>query len=1067
MVLLLVTIIAGLWWADKIHLFSLLGGPWLQWWKVLLFYFLILILWSGIKLRRRVVIEEFVDYTVPEKPDIPDQSGENKTNGANKPQSIAKGLATLLVVKLAQVREMYQAGSTLEQRPIQTDVGQVQSVEASTIDDVRGFLKDAVSAESRFTLGFLQIPVGTIIALFARVFQGPRIIGALHGDSNTFILTAQRVGSKQPYHWRVENAQPEERELSRLDEMITELAYRMFADIELIRSIKWKALRAFTDGLRVYRECLYTSRERILKLRQAERKLLEAVDEDERFALAYYNLGVVYIELGQFKTDLLAAAETSFLKAIEQNALSWRAYYALMLLRLGQQQYTYVIQLCDRIIAFKPGAANRARVYHWKGYAQRLMSDQLSFSFLAQSIITRKQSVTRSWIALCIAELKGQDVGRIKSSSILDLKKLASDCLVDLAVARTYQAYLYYTEAEKYASVNQSLIKVNTRWAVARYFGTWAASRTQRQYLSKSSRVFRKSQTPFRQALSLTPANADIHFEFGKMYDAWKKYDRAVYEFECATQLHPKEGVYWAYLAAAYAALAKDKEAIIYACKQAMEGAWSVENELFFEKLAEAYKSIGQDEQSLRISGMNNFLMRLEDDVKGGKSGFLEDKLEKYKQEGQEWEYAQVIHALGKVYLELGRPLDAEKCFRQAIKRLEKDYAQEIKLQGLRAWLARALIELEEYDEALQEVEQAEALDPLSSFVRNVLAEVYDKLNELEQAINAWQVSLLRKPYEPDVYFNIGAAYIGLGQQCRDAKRRKEAFQQSIIHFRQALDLYKSNQQIKKGAIRYYLGSLHIERSEYEDAISNFEVAYALHYSPLSSRFYLGYANLQNKEYDEAINIFRGLLLEIGRKKKNQFVEEEVKQTALLALTNWGLASALVERGSKFDLNEAEEYIKNSESYYKTLKQDKALKQDEAAEVYSLANYYDTQGWMYYKQGKITEAILYLEHALSLSSKAKTYIRLALAYEYRLHELTDITQLHSVIAQVRLCCQQVEELDVKKEFEQAVKDLLQRLSVYEQLSQDFLQAKLSGKEITRTSSPNLDENAEPRDDKHE
>jgi hypothetical protein len=177
MALLLIAVIAGLWFADKIHLFSLLGGPWLQWWKILLFYFLVLILWSGMKLRRRVVVEEFVDYTMPEKPGLLGQSGENKTNDANKPQSMAKGLATLLVVKLAQVREMYQAGSTLEQRPIQTDVGQVQSVEASTIDDVRGLLNNAVSAESQLTLGFLQIPVGTIIALFARIFQGPRIIG--------------------------------------------------------------------------------------------------------------------------------------------------------------------------------------------------------------------------------------------------------------------------------------------------------------------------------------------------------------------------------------------------------------------------------------------------------------------------------------------------------------------------------------------------------------------------------------------------------------------------------------------------------------------------------------------------------------------------------------------------------------------------------------------------------------------------------------------------------------------------------------------------------------------------
>jgi tetratricopeptide (TPR) repeat protein len=600
--------------------------------------------------------------------------------------------------------------------------------------------------------------------------------------------------------------------------------------------------------------------------------------------------------------------------------------------------------------------------------------------------------------------------------------------------------------------------------AAVQYFRIWDAARRQRNYLLKSSSVFRRSQTPFRQALSLAPADAKSHFEFGKMYDAWKRYDRAVHEFEGATQLEPNKGLYWAYLAAAYADVDEDEEVIRYACNQAMEGTWLLEDKFFFEKLAEAYQSIGQDEQSIRILDMSSFLMRLEEDVEEGKRDFLEDKLEKYKQEGQDWEYAQVIHALGKVYYALGRPLDAEKCFRQAIQRLEKGYAQEIKLQGLRAWLARALLELGEYDEAFQQAEQAQTLDPLSPFVRNVLAEVYDKLNEQEQAITAWRESLLREPYEADVYFNIGTTYIGLGRQSRDPNQRSEAFRQSILSFRQALDLYQSDQQNKKGAVRYYLGSLHLELGEYENAISNFKVAEALHYWPLSSRFYQGYACLHNKAYDEAINIFRELLQDIAKKRKNQFLEEEMKRTALLAMTNCGLASALVERGSKFDLTEAEEYIKNSKDHFTAIKQDKTFKQDEIAEMYALTNYCETEGWKYYKQGKADDAIFYLEKALSLSSKAKTYLRLATAYEFGLHELTDISQLQLILAQIRLCCQQVEELDVKQEFEQAVKDLLQRLAVYEQLSQEVLQAKLSAKETIATNNPGTDDNAEPLDD---
>src|SRR5712692_9607963 len=56
-----------------------------QWWNVLAVYTLIVLLWWAWRARKRVVIEDFTDYTM------------------NPPESDSRGLATLLVVRLAQL----------------------------------------------------------------------------------------------------------------------------------------------------------------------------------------------------------------------------------------------------------------------------------------------------------------------------------------------------------------------------------------------------------------------------------------------------------------------------------------------------------------------------------------------------------------------------------------------------------------------------------------------------------------------------------------------------------------------------------------------------------------------------------------------------------------------------------------------------------------------------------------------------------------------------------------------------------------------------------------------------
>ncbi len=512
--------------------YTLLSGIWSQGLIILGLFTLILLFWWVWKARKRLVIENFTDYT-----------GEQ-----SKPD--ARGLATLVVVRLAHLRELYQAVD--ERRAIPTSVGVNQSVDATIkVEDVSEFLKDAVSAQSRLTLGPLEIPVGTLFSLIGRIVQGPRIIGSLHKDNDHFILAAQRVGGKQSTSWRVDRpillTLTSEQSNPCLDDMVTELAYRMFTDLALSKTVEWVAVSSFSEGLQAYRECLRTPKVRKIKLQEAERKFIKTLAEDQKFDLAYYNLGVVYTELKQTK-----AAEIAFLNTIKQNPSSWVARYALALSRFEREKeasekkvakrenkkqkkrhvtiYDSVVQLCDRVISLKPGIITTAKAYRLQGKAQFELDD------LKKASKSRRRAVKLSWKALCKAEIRGQGVNLLEDNGMSQLETLASVCLSDLAILATLQSSRA-KEFEEQAKNGKNIKKL------------YAQMQRNSAYIG--------AYWLFMQALSLKHSDANYYayyfFEFGKMYYEWGKYDKALNQLSTATRIIPDNIEFKAYLAIAYA----------------------------------------------------------------------------------------------------------------------------------------------------------------------------------------------------------------------------------------------------------------------------------------------------------------------------------------------------------------------------------------------------------------------------------------------------------------------------------------------------------------------------------
>ncbi len=465
-----------------------------QWWAILLVYVLIWLFWWALQARRHLVVEEFQSYVVE----------QDKTD--------IQGLATLLVVRLGKLHELYRTVD--EQRAIRTSVSENQTIDATIqVENLSAFLRDAVSSNSELSLGPVKIPVGLIMSFFGRLVQGPRLIGSVHRNKKSLILTAQIVGGTYPYKWRVE-LPVTENHADDLVNMVEELAYHVFTDLELQGSVRWQATQTFCDGLRAYRDCLQTPKNRVANLQKAEKHFIKTLTEDTEFDSAYYNLGVVYTELQQAE-----AAEVAFVKAIAQDPNSWRAYYALALSRCANKNYYRSEQFCKRVIELKPATADIAKAYQLLGVVQRKQNQQ---EYAERSYI---EAISQSWVALCSAVLKKRDATTEENSRVSQVETLASACLADLAT-------MYNEEVKAYDSGSNE------------------------PGFNRSSNCA-KAEKLLKQALSLQHADAtyyaSYYFQLGQTYLLQKNYVGAVHKLRVATRINPDHPEYWAFLVQAYA----------------------------------------------------------------------------------------------------------------------------------------------------------------------------------------------------------------------------------------------------------------------------------------------------------------------------------------------------------------------------------------------------------------------------------------------------------------------------------------------------------------------------------
>jgi len=889
---------AALWWLTVVALVLLLlpaaldwslgvasdlgVWPWLgiddepnvdPWWtplRVLLLAGGILVVQWLLRARERVVVEEFVDYTSADAQAV-------------------KGLATLLVAELGRLRDIYgrvndqlstpaSVGVRAQSGARGTEAGAFLSVRA---DDVGEVLKGAVATEAKLDVGPLRIPIGPFVAGLGRLVRGPRVLGSVHrteaGGGPT--LTTQIAGLGGNFTWRVDGPETAVDAASKafLNPMVSELALRMFTDLTLQRSVRWRAVRAFTAYLELYWDSLRTPKDRASNLKQAEARLLEAVAEDETFDLGFYNLGVVYSQLARAETRAIEASDhvgqgadpeaafrartdaatVAFSRSATLNRERPEAIYGLAVntftslernnarnASLEEAERTrrlrQVVHYCRRVIELDP---RHAQAHDLKGMAEQ----ELGLPYVA--LRSHRRAAARSWRAMCRLEYTGRArpeasegaLHAARANAAVALQNLASAHARAAARRRRLRARMEYFRAERLLHQSLSLTPADVRAASLLEQGAireqgGRADRAAKSYLAAAQT---DPNNPVCWA-RLRLAQAKHQVWLAQRRRLWRDVQRPTLRRRyAATEVELPPGMVLGLLAPIYRRTIEPHALVsdVQIC------------DLTLATLEEAAKCLGDRSDMQRVRGLLYLHRRIRKAEAQADVTTLQRFEHQFKDlEDRHWEYEQIAVALGRTLGRAGRWSDAAEIYSTLIQDLAEWRPAGITQHSLHARRARALRKIGELEAALEEATDGVIQNPLSPSSRRELGKVQFALLQFDEALAAWEHTLWLTPNDPVLHWKVGFCHWCVSVDRQERTRRLEALASAQRNFEQAVLLSGPERLHCWAWSKLWLGRVCLEQGAPDAAVEHLRAAKGVDVTELPARLFLGEVHLATGE---------------------------------------------------------------------------------------------------------------------------------------------------------------------------------------------------------------------------
>jgi tetratricopeptide (TPR) repeat protein len=949
--------------------------------------------------RRRVVVEQFTDAT----------------GDTQRPDS--RGLATLLVGELAEFRDLYSA---VDERAIPTAVQKSRPLAATIkVDYASDFLESPAVIEAKASIGPIQVPIGALLAFLGQIVRGPRLFGGVHVEEGSLVLAAQLSHQKDLRTWRVERPLATTRTNGRREipqEMVTELACRMFGELALGGPVRWEAIEAFAAALASIRQCLRSAENRRLKLQQAERSLIQALKEDEQLGYVYYNLGVVFTELRRLAQDEREhekgtrctaeahahwnAAERAFRRQIAITPDRWEAYYALAMTyksREPEPQWDYVLKRCDRVASMSPGHATTAKVLLLKSDANDSKEEP------ALMVKNRRMALGEAWSALCGAARSGRGVDETEAH-------LAASALKGLAVALSNDKRGLPAELRHEEHMNALHL--------------------------------------LGRAVKLAPNDAEIRFELGSIaksiaeirrelgLKARRKRERAIREIDAALRIDPRQPKYWTELALLHARSSTesgDGEAAhaTYCCEQALQLVDCYEREKGVKEtvrgVAAVYRELpGDHDREARCIREMRVVARLcgRANENGAHANLDEASVACLRDMAQQddWAGAQASIALGHVEFGKANFKEAAGHFKRAIDALERRYPEEIVRRELRILYAKALQKHDqpEHDEALEELRQAIGDNPLDSAPRAALADAYSEIHDFRQAERVLRDALRWDPDNPDLHRKLGRCRWRLAQDQRSAGGRERALRKAVSSFQQTLELSQHHELSVQLVTHYWLARLYTELGEYERAIPFLRRATICVGGQPLVHLLLGEAYVRAKVYEAGeIELRRAI-------RKARFKPLRTEYGHHFEDPRWDNARIRTYARTLLAFSYAERGVKLAPAAAELQKARRTLKFVKLEQHVAEAACEDAAGLVALQAGRVTEAIMYFKLSLAALPQAETYVHTARAYLARLDR--DPTDAMRWVRLGEEALRRAKDLDPMKLYSRTVNEMLAEFS---------------------------------------
>jgi tetratricopeptide (TPR) repeat protein len=927
---------------------SVAGG-----WILLL---LLLATWGA---RQRVLIGEFRNFLEP----------ADKEQSSTTP---ALHIGDLLLGEMARIVDLFHVVG--DRRAVSSGLGPDRAFDATmSADGLLGTLRGAVSPESKMTLGPLTVPVAPVVALLGVVLQAPRLTGSLHRDGSTLILTAE-MSRRRGLTWKVPRQLPgldadlseevsrREAEEAMVTAMVRQLSLRIFTDVALGRSVRWAATEAFVEGLRAFRVCLRTPRDRKVNLKRAQEKFLIALSEDEDFPRAHYNLGVVYTELHGLAiaagrtgeaTRHLRAAETALGRAIEKDPTRWETYFAYAQTQFRYGRHDRVLELSKRMESLHLRRSDKAKV------AELAARSLVQLGREKEANLCAREASRNALRALARARLMRRGPVDSEHDQESSCRELAAGCLLTFG-------NIFSRQMIPGTELSQSRLR---RW--------------------RQDKILRRTQSIFKLAQALTRRGADVRFEFGLRALRRGRLNTAVRELQAAARSEPSRPTYSIGLALAYARRRRrDHE---HSGAESTGPGDEIIRDLCWEAI-ESMAAAFSPAHDLDACEMLALVL-IENDAGGtvalralGTPGDLASLAQKVRaSEHRAASEAAISSYFLKVLAERSSDVAVRGRghFVQAIAEARRLLAEfeaqqlspgpELELRG------PAVAKLRD---ALRDADRASSLNPLSSLAWETLGDVYRALSDFVRARENWEYALAADPDNPNLYNKIGWSFWQTAFESA-ARISPGDLAKAAVQFRKALLLYGSENFDEQVTTHYRLGKLHAALREFADARAELRIVEAMDSTsrpPVVGWLQLGQGYLERQRFPECEHFFErvvqaGSRLVAGGNDCNLPVGEPVDEK----IWPLGLVVAWAHLGLAFSLNKRDGDIFATRSQIRRARSLIALVDSQRHPSRALAACEEAEGTALLRSGDIDAAIAMLRSSLGGSPSSWAYLHLAQA----------------------------------------------------------------------------------------